>query len=156
MSGNSISVSAAIHARLRAHCNEHGIAIRSLLEQLLEPVLDGDVQIPLAAPPPDEVASARRARVIALVRAAVEADRLRRAAPRIVRGLSPLVRIPLSPVLQDEVEVRASRAGITAAAALDGAINAMLDHLARVPWCRACAQTIGDCDCKVATTGGRQ
>ena len=144
MSGNSISVSAAIYARLRTYCSEHGIAMRGLLEQMLEPVLTG------AAP----IASDRN--MVAEDRAAVDAFRLRLAASTIHRGLSRLVEIPLSPQLLDEVRVHAVRTGVTTEAALEGAINRMIDHLSSTPWCRACMQTIGDCDCRVAMTGGRR
>ena len=86
------------------------------------------------------------------------ATRARLAAARRNRELWRRVLLPfeLSEELIEDIHIAARRAGSQPDAALDAALGRMLDHLERVPWCRRCLQTIGDCECRVAMTGARR
>lgn len=153
----TLSISGATHARLAEYCRAHGVSMGSLVEALLQPVLDGSAPSPARQPAVPAVSAPRDAAAVARGHAMLAAAR----AARPAAGLSADVRIAVSAELAEDIDAqveRAARGGREASPAqvLDAAIVRLLDHLDAVPWCRACLQTIGDCACRVALTGGRR
>lgn len=148
----SLSIAPELYESAKAFAEEHGISLSQLISQGIRAVIEK--RIPLE--PPRSAAEigmeTRRRRgtsaPVAAVAPSIALAVMRTRRVDLDRVLSRVVTLPLSAELTEDVVTAASRCGAHPDAQLDVAITRMLDHLAQVPWCRDCLQTIGDCGCR--------
>lgn len=155
----SVSVSQECGERLFAYARKNELSTSELVEQLLEPVLDGTQAIPPAVlqrpnayadrqpvhvpPPTEERIELDKHAYIRNVLASISA-----AAPDA--GLSTRIRFPVSRELADDIDAQIERRAMvdgkraTPEILFDDAINRMLDRLESIPASRTCALCAGE------------
>lgn len=150
--GRSVSINGAVGRRLCDYAEAHGISIRSLVQAILDPVLDGVEEIPISVPERTEHVRARSARQQASDERSrideVEQARAMRVALAAALAQRPVPQCPASLIVSaelaetlDDLADGAARKGRTetAESILDASLNRMLDVIERLPASNMCA-----------------
>lgn len=154
----TVSLDTETHRRLVAFAAEREIPASQVVTQALEVVFVGAVAIGPAVEmrsrdrggqfcEPAESEGDRYLRVATDTAKASRAD--------VRRGLSPVVALPLSLRLHEDVVTQAERLAVKPEVVLDQAIGRMLESLERGGWCRSCLEALEHCRCATARTGVR-